>query len=291
MTFGNVWRIAPDKNGRGWADCVEHSCIGIGWGERGDFRLIGDQAELRRRLLRDGGEGQRGAKKIWQFIDEIKIGDLVIANKGESVILGIGRVIGPYIPSTDPTNPMTTSEISQIRKVAWIVKQPLDVGQRFFGHLPPFLGEITETQWTSIVEAYLAAGLDVQRAFQVSTTVNNEIPIALLDPEVSGLEGAISVSMRFHYERDRELRDKKIAAVLASTKRLCCEVLGCGFDFEQRYGELGRGFAHVHHVEQLSDRGGAKETKLSELAIVCANCHAMIHRYGGCRSLATLITR
>ena len=37
---------------------------------------------------------------------------------------------------------------------------------------------------------------------------------------------------------------------------LLCEVPGCGFDFETRYGRIGRGFAHVHHKIPLSRAAG-----------------------------------
>jgi predicted HNH restriction endonuclease len=33
----------------------------------------------------------------------------------------------------------------------------------------------------------------------------------------------------------------------------------------------------VHHKQQLKDTDQPRETKLSDLAVVCANCHMMIH--------------
>ena len=91
--------------------------------------------------------------------------------------------------------------------------------------------------------------------------------------------------------REWRLREAKIKEALAKNKgRLICEVPGCGVDFFQRYGDIGRGFAHVHHKEQLSKAPkSGKEVTLADLAIVCANCHAMIHVGGHCRELDTLI--
>ncbi|WP_456742210.1 HNH endonuclease [Bradyrhizobium sp. USDA 4469] len=53
---------------------------------------------------------------------------------------------------------------------------------------------------------------------------------------------------------------------------------------------MGRNYAHVHHREPLSKvpKSGKKLT-LADLAIVCANCHAMVHIGGACRDLDTLI--
>jgi len=92
-------------------------------------------------------------------------------------------------------------------------------------------------------------------------------------------------------KREWRLRTAKIKDALAKDNgRLVCEVPGCEFDFFQRYGELGRNYAHVHHKEQLSKapKSGKKVT-LADLAIVCANCHAMVHLGGECRELDTLI--
>lgn len=54
----------------------------------------------------------------------------------------------------------------------------------------------------------------------------------------------------------------------------------CGFNFEERYGALGREFIHAHHLTPLSELAG-RPTHLdpaTDFAVVCANCHSMIHR-------------
>lgn len=103
-------------------------------------------------------------------------------------------------------------------------------------------------------------------------------------------EGALRRSFRKHRHREWRARRDKIGEVMRTRGRLICEVSNCGFDFEQQYGELGAGYAHVHHLTPLSaasPRG--TETKLSDLAIVCANCHSMIYLGGQCRPLESLI--
>lgn len=53
----------------------------------------------------------------------------------------------------------------------------------------------------------------------------------------------------------------------------------CGFDFEKVYGEHGKGFIEVHHVNPLSKQ--QREVHIdpaSDLICVCSNCHRMIHR-------------
>jgi 5-methylcytosine-specific restriction protein A len=54
-----------------------------------------------------------------------------------------------------------------------------------------------------------------------------------------------------------------------------CE--GCDVNFTKKHGGLGRHCLVVHHKKQLKDTDQPVETKLSDLAVVCANCHMMIH--------------
>lgn len=86
---------------------------------------------------------------------------------------------------------------------------------------------------------------------------------------IEGAKKSITVNA---YERDRTARVRCIAHW-----GLACVV--CGFDFRRRYGELGEGFIHVHHLKPLSEIG--QEYRLdpvADLRPVCPNCHAMLHR-------------
>lgn len=104
------------------------------------------------------------------------------------------------------------------------------------------------------------------------------------DPE-AGFEGHLRVLFGRHRQRENRLRRAKIRSVLRVSGRLRCEVASCAFDFEERYGALGREYAHVHHLLPLAAVDERRRTKLSDLVIVCANCHAMIHRGAACRPL------
>jgi predicted HNH restriction endonuclease len=54
--------------------------------------------------------------------------------------------------------------------------------------------------------------------------------------------------------------------------------MACGFNFEAQYGELGKGFIHVHHNKPISEMGPTRINPYSDLSVLCPNCHAMIHR-------------
>ena len=53
----------------------------------------------------------------------------------------------------------------------------------------------------------------------------------------------------------------------------------CGFDFGEVYGDIGKGYIHVHHVVPLSNINSEyRVDPLADLVPVCPNCHAMLHR-------------
>lgn len=111
------------------------------------------------------------------------------------------------------------------------------------------------------------------------------------DTEITAFEGQMREAFVRHRVREASLRERKIASALAASPdaRLRCEVPGCGFDFERVYGSLGHGFAEVHHLRPLFERDAPSVTRIEDLAVVCANCHRMIHRGGQSRSLSGLI--
>lgn len=93
--------------------------------------------------------------------------------------------------------------------------------------------------------------------------------------ETSAVEGRILERIHRYRERSPKLRRKKIKEVLRSHGSLDCEV--CGFNFMRKYGAHGDGYIEVHHVTPLHE-AQISETRLTDLALLCANCHRMSHR-------------
>lgn len=111
-----------------------------------------------------------------------------------------------------------------------------------------------------------------------------------VDEEIEATEGATKTVLRTHRKREAKLRVETLRQAMANGAHLICEVPGCGFDFEARYGSLGFGYAEAHHMVPLASRTAkGRKTRLSDLVIVCANCHRMIHRDGASRPLKGLI--
>ena len=87
------------------------------------------------------------------------------------------------------------------------------------------------------------------------------------------LEGNVQQVLVNKYERNPVARRKCI-------KKYGCTCQVCGMNFETIYGELGKGFIHVHHIVPISEKKG-KEYKIdpeNDLIPVCPNCHAMLHK-------------
>ena len=84
-------------------------------------------------------------------------------------------------------------------------------------------------------------------------------------------------------ERKHKVRERNQALIKAAKEefkkshgRLYCQV--CDFDFAKKYGDVGHDFIEAHHTVPVSELTEQVKTKISEIALVCSNCHRMLHR-------------
>lgn len=98
-------------------------------------------------------------------------------------------------------------------------------------------------------------------------------------------EGAAKSVTVNRYERDRRARQACIVHW-----GVACSV--CGFDFASRYGAIGKGFIHVHHLHDLSTVGDDYQVDpIKDLRPVCPNCHAMLHTRRPAHTISELRSR
>jgi hypothetical protein len=109
-----------------------------------------------------------------------------------------------------------------------------------------------------------------------SSTAAAALVVAIEDDESSHPEGVESYRMHRTLERDGSLPRRVKRMRLQATGRLECDV--CTFDFFAFYGALGIGFIEAHHKLPVSRLTGREKTKAAHLALVCSNCHRMLHR-------------
>ncbi|MGW4682927.1 HNH endonuclease [Micromonospora taraxaci] len=98
------------------------------------------------------------------------------------------------------------------------------------------------------------------------------------DPDLSDLalpEGDVLRREHLRRERNPRLRAAKIRDAKRRGIPLDCEA--CGFNFEAAYGDRGREYIECHHRTPLF-HSGRTVTRMRDLALICSNCHRMIHR-------------
>ena len=96
------------------------------------------------------------------------------------------------------------------------------------------------------------------------------------EDEEEAEEGKLLTRIHRSRERNRKIVNRKKKQVLRKKGELLCEC--CGFDFAVVYGERGEGFIECHHKKPVADLKPGTKTRLDDLALVCANCHRIIHR-------------
>ena len=89
-------------------------------------------------------------------------------------------------------------------------------------------------------------------------------------------EGREIWRLHHSHERNPRLPELAKAAALARGETISCAV--CEFDFWKTYGELGKDFIECHHILPVSELKEGMMTKLSDVVLVCSNCHRMLHR-------------
>lgn len=114
-----------------------------------------------------------------------------------------------------------------------------------------------------------------------------EIPAGDESEDMEAAEGRILLRLHRSRERNRAIVKSRKERAPKETGKLACEA--CGFDFQAVYGELGDGFIECHHTVPVSELEPGKATKIGDLALLCANCHRMIHRSKPLKTVPQLV--
>lgn len=100
-------------------------------------------------------------------------------------------------------------------------------------------------------------------------------PWDIEQPQVGGIEGRRRQRLHWYKERDPRIVRLKKQQSLEQHGLLRCEV--CSFVFKTAYAPLGDLFIECHHTIPIASLKEGHETKLEDLALLCSNCHRMIH--------------
>ncbi|WP_419941202.1 AAA family ATPase [Candidatus Palauibacter sp.] len=122
-----VWLMNVGAGDRDlWPAWLERGIVTIGWGELGD---LGRSQQDIQNELKSRGRGEKPSQRahfLFNFGNEMKVGDIVIAVKGKKRLLGWGEVEGDYRYDSD-----ASWEFTHNRTVAWRpCEEPVSIPER-----------------------------------------------------------------------------------------------------------------------------------------------------------------
>jgi 5-methylcytosine-specific restriction protein A len=109
-----------------------------------------------------------------------------------------------------------------------------------------------------------------------SSKISSPFDAPALDVDIhatapSWLEGRQRLVQHLERERNQTLVRKK----KKHASSLRCEA--CAFSFSAAYGECAAEYCELHHLVPFAQIELAAQTRLQDLAILCANCHRVVH--------------
>jgi len=94
--------------------------------------------------------------------------------------------------------------------------------------------------------------------------------------ELSADETKRRLVSHYRVERDRRISREKVARFKFEHGSVFCEA--CKFQFEESYGDYAKDVIDVHHIRPLASLLPNTLTRLSDLMLLCPNCHRVVHR-------------
>lgn len=112
----NYWIYSPGDNASMWDEFYKSGIMGIGWDDVTDLKGFSSKEEIKdfmKKVYDPSYSYKNNAHCLWQFANEIKVGDVIFVKKGMHKIIGKGIVTSDYIYDT------SRSTYRHIRKVDW----------------------------------------------------------------------------------------------------------------------------------------------------------------------------
>lgn len=115
----HYWIYSPGDGAAIWDDCYKGGFMAIGWDSIGDLTAFSSKDEMKQ-AMKDKIDPSRpyknAAHATWQFVHEMKPGDIVFAKKGMHLLVGRGIVESAYEFDS------SRKQYKNIRKVKWTHK-------------------------------------------------------------------------------------------------------------------------------------------------------------------------
>ncbi|WP_036924864.1 AAA family ATPase [Acidipropionibacterium thoenii] len=111
----HYWLYSPGKGASQWQEFSTNGIMGIAWDELGDFSEYPNRESIRERLDPEGTRGSmmNDVLAVWQFQNEMAVGDIVYAKHGKSKLIGRGEV------TSDARFEPERDSFKNVRSVSW----------------------------------------------------------------------------------------------------------------------------------------------------------------------------
>ncbi len=174
----------------------------------------------------------------------------------QRVVVRFDRILNPYVPEEPPLP--TSLLLEEVHPTLWNTQAS---GVEIKGRAAQDL----EALWRRHLMQLQDRGAGKKKADGYVEEDEESFP-----------EGRLLYRLHRVRERSASLVSRAKERTKRREGRLVCQA--CGFDFERVYGVLGADFIECHHTVPVSELRSGQVTRLDDLALVCSNCHRMLHR-------------
>ena len=115
----HYWIYSPGDSAAIWDECYDNGIMAIGWDPIGDLSVFGSKDEMKQAMkekIDPSKPYKNAAHATWQFVHDMKPGDVIFAKKGMHLVIGRGVVESGY--EFDPTR----NHYKNVRRVKWTHK-------------------------------------------------------------------------------------------------------------------------------------------------------------------------
>lgn len=134
------WLYSPGTNASKWDEFYRDGIIAIGWGEIGDLNAFSTKDEMKKKMKQCYSEElsyKNSAHATWQFVHQMKSGDIVFAKKGSSKVIGRGVVTSDYQYDSNRGD-----SYNNVRRINWthngVWEHPGQAAQKTLTDITPY---------------------------------------------------------------------------------------------------------------------------------------------------------
>ena len=234
-----------------WPDCRDRGIAAMGYYDSDDETVVGDCSKLTedeydKTWRMKGVKATSSQGSLKNFAYKMKKGDIIYVKEGP-YIAGKGVITKEYDYDPNILNG-TEARWEHFVKVDW---------KKDYPKIRLVLG----------ADQLIVLELDKERVDKIremESKTRKEIKVIEVE------EGKQYKSEATFRSRNRNLIEAK-----KTNSDYRCEV--CDMTFKEVYGKIGKEYIIAHHKNPIGNMKKTAMTTLDDIALVCANCHAMLH--------------